>query len=217
MRYIHHRCTYLPPGKIHPFTFANYHLRSVKPKKKIKSGIKSTDAVLDRIINCTSCRYIRQVTPTDGDKSMIYSDVPNRVAHCYMGNCWHNSGLHSQWRFVGVSLSVNLIRTDLMKSHLILNIPQQKLYSNSLMVVLNARQNWTNSIFAQKQTSNVSSCLICVPRIHCWPRLLQFDLANLRNTFSEVCACFTFVKNPSRTIWLYNRFLFGGDSRTTMI
>ena len=36
--------------------------------------------------------------------------------------------------------------TDLMKSHLMFIIPQQKLYGNSLMVVLNARQNWKDSI-----------------------------------------------------------------------
>ena len=54
--------------------------------------------------------------------------------------------------------------TDLMKSHLMLNIPQQKLYGNSLMVVLNARQIWKDSI-EQSQTSDVS--LMDVSRTHC--------------------------------------------------
>ena len=63
MRYLYHYHAYISPGKIHPSIHDNY--KSVKPKEKNKSGVKSTDAVLDRIIRGMSCRYIHRIVLRD--------------------------------------------------------------------------------------------------------------------------------------------------------
>ena len=63
MRYLHYYHAYISPGKIHPSTHSNF--KPVKPKRKNKSGIKSTDAVLNRIIRGMSCRYIHHIVLRD--------------------------------------------------------------------------------------------------------------------------------------------------------
>ena len=110
-----------------------------------------------------------------------YSDAPNGVDHCHMGHCRHNNGLHDKRRFVSAicSLSLSLYWFD-KKSHLILNMPQQNLYSNTLMVVLNARRNWSEALYERSLVSDVSSYILSwwvYPRTH--RTSLQFNLANL--------------------------------------
>ena len=93
------RRTYLSLGKMSPL-IRDDDSQIWESKKKHKTGIKSTDAVVDRIIVGTSGWSIRLVRPTD--ETAIRSDVPNGLDYCYMGSHHHNSTVYSRLSFVRV-------------------------------------------------------------------------------------------------------------------
>ena len=65
MRCVNHHCAYLSPGKNVSPWFMPDDSQDWKLQKKHKTGIKSTDAVLDRITIGTSGWSIRHLVPDD--------------------------------------------------------------------------------------------------------------------------------------------------------